>query len=177
MKERNVILYIACSLDGFITKPGDDLTFLDRVQKVGEDYEYMDFISTIDTVIIGRKTYDWVMGSVRVFPHVDKETYVITRTKRPNEGNTVFYNGPLKDLVLMLKRRQGRNIFCDGGAEVVNALLEEKLIDKLVVSVIPVLLGNGKRLFETGRPEQDLELIGVESYDTGLVQLHYRVNR
>lgn len=177
MKERKVILYIACSLDGFITKPGDDLTFLDRVQKEGEDYGYMDFISTVDTVIIGRKTYDWVMGSMGVFPHADKETYVITRTRRPNEGRTVFYNGSLSDLVRALKKYRGKNIFCDGGAEVVNALLEEKLIDELILSIIPVLVGSGKRLFTTGRPEQGLELTGVKSFDTGLVQLYYRMNR
>ena len=61
MKMRKLFIYIACSLDGYIAKPNDDLSFLDVAAKEGEDYGYADFISKIDTVIIGRKTYDWVM--------------------------------------------------------------------------------------------------------------------
>ncbi|MBD3275107.1 MAG: dihydrofolate reductase, partial [Candidatus Marinimicrobia bacterium] len=64
MNKRKLILYIACSLDGYIAAPDDDLSFLDRVQKEGEDYGYADFVSSVDTVILGRKTYDWVMDRV-----------------------------------------------------------------------------------------------------------------
>lgn len=69
---RKVILYIATSLDGYIAKPNDDLSFLSLVQKEGEDYGYANFEKTIDTVILGRKTYDWVTKAVRHFPHADK---------------------------------------------------------------------------------------------------------
>lgn len=172
--ERKVILYIAASLDGFIAKPGDDLSFLDIVQKEGEDYGYAAFIKTIDTVIVGRKTHDWVMKHVPEFSHADKQAYIITRTERPPQGNTVFYTGSLKELVARLKEERGKNIFCDGGAEVVNALLQEDLIDELIVSIIPILVGDGVRLFKEGRPEQKLEHVATRSYDTGLVQLHYR---
>ena len=61
---RKLILYIATSLDGFIAKPNDDLSFLSMVQEEGEDYGYTSFIETIDAVIVGRKTYDWVMAEV-----------------------------------------------------------------------------------------------------------------
>ena len=56
---RTLTLYIAASLDGYIAKPGEDLSFLQLVEKEGEDYGYADFIKTVDTVILGRKTYDW----------------------------------------------------------------------------------------------------------------------
>lgn len=82
MSERKVILYIATSLDGYIAKPNDDLSFLSVVQRDGEDYGYVDFIKSVDTVILGRKTYDWVMTQVPEFPHADKNSYVITRTPR-----------------------------------------------------------------------------------------------
>jgi len=85
MNNRKLILYIACSLDGYIAKPNDDLGFLNRVQKEGEDYGYNDFVSTVDTVIVGRKTYDWVTGQGFEFPHSDKETYIITRQEKPNK--------------------------------------------------------------------------------------------
>ncbi len=172
---RKLILYIACSLDGYIAKPNDDLSFLDRVQKENEDYGYYNFISSVDTVIIGRKTYDWVMTKVDVFPHSDKETYVITRTQKPAIGNIVFYTGNLVNLVNGLKNKPGKNIFCDGGAEIVNELLKENLFDELIISIVPVLVGEGTKLFKYGRPEQGLELVSVKEFDTGLVQLHYKM--
>ena len=175
MKKRKLILYISCSLDGYIAKPGEDLTFLNKVEKEGEDYGYNKFLSTVDTVIIGRKTFDWVMNQVNQFPHADKETYVITRTGKPEQGNIKFYSGDLMKLVIALKQKKGKNIFCDGGGELVNQLLYKRLFDILIISIIPVLVGNGIRLFQDGRPEQDVELISVKKFETGLVQLHYKM--
>jgi len=172
--ERKVILYIASSLDGYIAKPNDDLSFLSVVQKEGEDYGYADFIKTVDTVILGRRTYEWVMKEVGEFPHADKESYVITRTGRPSIGKTHFYSGDLKELVMRLKAKQGKNIFIDGGAEIVNELLKLNLIDEIIISVIPIMVGNGTRLFKDGRPEQLLELVSTKQFETGLVQLHYK---
>jgi len=170
---RKVVLYIATSMDGYIAKPNDDLSFLSIVQKEGEDYGYKDFIDTVDTVILGRKTYDWIVKQV-AFPHADKHAYIITRTKRPDEGKTVFYSGNLKDLINKLKKEHGKNIFCDGGAEIVNELLKDNLIDEFIISVIPVLLGNGTKLFNDDRPETKLDFVSAKSFDTGLVQLHYK---
>jgi dihydrofolate reductase len=171
--ERKLILYIAMSLDGYIAKPNDDLGFLSVVDKEGEDYGYADFVSSVDTVIIGRKTYDWVTKQFD-FPHAEKRTYVITRTQRPNLRNLEFYTGSLTELVLKLKAEIGKNIYCDGGAEIVNDLLKNNLIDEFIISVIPILVGSGKKLFNDGRPEQMLHLVSAKAYDSGLVQLHYK---
>lgn len=171
---RKVILYIATSLDGYIAKPSDNLDFLSIVQKEGEDYGYEAFVNTVDTVIMGRKTYDWVMKQVTTFPHSDKESYIITHEMKPAIGKTVFYNDSLKDLVLELKTKEGKNIFVDGGAEIVHELLKHHLIDEYIISIIPILVGSGKKLFIDGRPEQLLELISVKPFDTGLVQLNYK---
>lgn len=141
----------------------------------GEDYGYADFVSSIDTVIMGRKTYDWVMNVVDAFPHADKEAYIITRSEKPSVGSTHFYNGDLTELVQNLKSKEGKNIYCDGGASLVNALLKHDLIDDIIVSVVPVLLGDGIRLFQTGIPERTLKLKSVKEYPTGMVQYHYAV--
>jgi len=125
-------------------------------------------------VIMGRRTYDWIMNQVPDFPHADKEAYILTRHHRPDTGKTHFYTGNLKDLVNELKQKEGKNIFVDGGAEVVHHLLKHKLIDEFIISVIPVLLGDGIRLFKEHQPEQLLELVSAKSFDTGLVQLHYK---
>jgi len=171
---RKLILYIAASLDGYIAKPGDDLSFLSIVQQGNEDYGYMDFISGVDTVIVGRRTYDWVMSQVTEFPHSNKETYVITRTPRPAEGRIQFYTGDLKELVESLKAREGKAIFCDGGAEVIKELLQHDAVDEFYISIIPILLGAGIPLFKEGIPELRLQLVNTKSYASGLVQLHYK---
>lgn len=175
MSNRKLILYISCSLDGYIAKHNDDLSFLERVQVEGLDYGYYDFMAGIDAVIVGKRTYDWVLKQGYAFPHADKESYIITRSSKAAEGNVNFYTGELEDLVNTLKSKNGKNIFCDGGAFVVNAALKKRLFDELIISVIPVLLGDGIKLFANGNPEQDLELVSSESFNTGLVQLHYKI--
>ena len=171
---RKAILYIATSLDGYIAKPNDDLSFLSIVEQEGEDYGYANFVKSVDTVILGRKTYDWVLTHVSEFLHADKDSYIITRTPQPGKGKINFYTGDLKELVLRLKSERGKHIFIDGGAEIVNELLKQKLIDEFIISVIPILIGNGTRLFKDGRPEQTLKFVEVRKFDTGLLQVHYK---
>ncbi|HSV11241.1 MAG TPA: dihydrofolate reductase family protein [Hanamia sp.] len=173
---RKIILYIATSLDGYIAKPNDDLSFLKLVEKVGEDYGYAEFTATIDTIILGRKTYDWVLREIGTshYDNGDRNIYVITRTQKPAVGKTIFYTGDLTELVQQLKAENGKNIYCDGGAEIVTELLKNDLIDEFIISVIPILVGNGTRLFKDGRPEQILELISTKQFDKGLTQLHYK---
>jgi len=170
------MVYIATSLDGYIAKPDGDLGFLKLVEQDGEDYGYSEFTATIDTIIVGRKTYDWVLKEIGSshYDNGDKNVYVITRTERPNSGKTNFYTGDLAELVKQLKTENGKNIYCDGGAEIINELLKKDLIDEFIISVIPVLVGGGTRLFKDGRPEQQLELVSSKTFDTGLTQLHYR---
>ena len=171
---RKVILYIATSLDGYIAKPNDDLGFLSIVEQKGQDYGYADLINTVDAVIVGRKTYDKIISMGFDFPHAHKDVYIITRTARPNVGSVKFYTDDLKSLIAKLKSENGKNIYCDGGAEIVNELLKNQLIDEFIISVIPILVGNGTKLFKDGRPEQKLELVSVKSFEKGLTQLHYK---
>jgi dihydrofolate reductase len=172
---RKSILYIAASLDGFIAKPNDDLSFLSIVEQPDEDYGYAAFLETVDTIIIGRKTYDWVVNQVGRFPEDNLETYVISRTNRLDSGNIKFYSGDLEQLLASLKQKAGKNIFIDGGAEIVNELLRKSLIDEVIISVIPVILGDGIRLFQNGIPEKELKLISSKQFEKGLVQLHYKI--
>lgn len=173
---RKISLFIATSLDGYIAKPNDDLSFLKIVEKGGEDYGYAEFTDTIDTIIIGRRTYDYVIKEIGTshYDNGQRDVYVITRNERPQVGRTTFYTGSLTKLVEKLKSEKGKNIYCDGGAEIINELLKYDLIDELIISIVPVLLGNGTRLFKDGRPEQSLEFIKVKTFETGLTQLHYK---
>lgn len=176
---RTLSLFIATSLDGYIAKPNEDLSFLKLIEKEGEDYGYAEFTATIDTIILGRKTYDYVLKEIGSshYDNGDRNIYVITRTEKPSVGRTTFYTGDLAELVKQLKSENGKNIYCDGGAEIINELLINGLIDEFIISVIPVLVGNGTRLFKDNRPEQELELISSKSFETGLTQLHYKRKR
>jgi len=173
---RKLLLFIAASLDGYIAKPNDDLSFLNIVEKEGEDYGYAAFTANVDTIIIGRKTYDYVLNKIGSshYDNGQRDVYVITRTEKPAAGRTTFYTGSLAALVQKLKSENGKNIYCDGGAEIINELLRHDLVDEFIISVIPVLVGNGIRLFKDNRPEQELEFVTAKSFDTGLIQLHYK---
>jgi dihydrofolate reductase len=161
------------SLDGYIAKPDGDISFLDEMNQEGEDYDYTAYIETVDTVILGRKTYDKILSMGNESFYGDRHVYVITRTPRTNSGKTTFYSGDLTDLVQSLKNESGKNIYCDGGAEIIDQLLHKNLIDEMTVSIIPVLLGEGIRLFGGNFPEQKLLLAKCKSFEKGLVQLQY----
>ena len=176
---RKLLLFIATSLDGYIAKPNDDLSFLRLVEKEGEDYGYAEFTANIDTIILGRKTYDYLLKEIGSshYDNGERDVFVITRTSRPSTGRTTFYTGNLVELVLRLKSGSGKNIYCDGGAEIINELLQYDLIDEFIISVIPILLGNGTKLFKDERPEQQLQLVSSKTFDTGLTQFHYNRKR
>lgn len=173
--KRKLILYIAMSLDGYIAKEDDNIDFLNTIESPGEDYGYASFLTSVDTVIWGRKTYDKVLSFGIEFPHKEKKVFVISRTRTGKE-EFIEYAKDIRLLVENLQKTEGKDIYCDGGAEVVTELLKNDLIDRLIISVIPHLLGSGIRLFKDGRPEYSLKLKQSVSYPSGLVQLWYEKN-
>lgn len=178
MPDRKIILYISMSLDGFIATPADDLSWLSIVEKEGEDYGYEGFTSQIDTYIVGRKTYDKIVELVGAFPQAeDFDCYVLTRQDIPNQENITFYNGSIESLIEDIRSAPGKHIYCDGGAEIVKLFMDHDLIDEYWISIIPVILGAGKRLFKGDTPYGSLKLIHSKQYDTGLVQVLYQRNR
>lgn len=162
------------SLDGYIAAKDNSLDFLSIVQQEGEDYGYIDFVKSVDAVIIGRKTYEKVIQMGYEYPHKDKDVYILTRVAKPSIGSFKYYTEDLSRLINDLKSQPGKNIYCDGGAEIANELLKNSLVDEFIISVIPILLGDGIKLFKDGRPEQKLELISAKQFEKGLTQLHYK---
>ncbi len=84
-----------------------------------------------------------------------------------------FYSGDVHDLMRRLQQSFGRDVFIDGGSETIDLFLKEEMIDEIILSIVPVLLGDGIPLFRQGRKELKLQLTGTRQYDSGLVQLHY----
>lgn len=172
-EDRKLTLYIGTSLDGYIATADDDLSFLDVANTEGEDYGYAAFVETVDTVILGRKTYDKVVSMGVPDPHPGRTMYVITRTPRPSVGDIHFHTGDVVELVRKLKSGPGKGIYCDGGAVLADTLIKYDLIDRYCITRVPVLLGGGVRLFRDGRPTHALRLLECRSYPTGLVQSWY----
>lgn len=167
-------MYIAVSLDGYIARPNDDLNWLSIVEREGEDYGYAAFMQTIDTVIVGRRTFDKVLSMGVEAPYSDKRCYVVTNAPRESQHDYLtFYNGDLRALLQELRQTSGGHIFCDGGAQLAQQFMQLDAFDRYTVSVIPILLGDGIRLFADGRPEMRLKLLQSQAFDSGLVQLTY----
>lgn len=163
------------SVDGFIATKDDDLSWLSIVEKEGEDYGYHDLYKNVDTYIVGRATYDVILKITGgVFPQAETlKCFVITRQDIENRDGVEFFNGDIEQLISKLKSEDGKDIVCDGGGEIVKLLMDRNLIDEYIISVIPILLGDGKRLFIGGVDTINLKALPSKSYDTGLVQLHY----
>jgi dihydrofolate reductase len=166
-------VFIAVSADGYIARPDGGLDWLAAVQMEGEDYGYKAFFDSIDTLIVGRKTHD-TARSFDAWPYTGKRCVVLThRPVEPLEGVESFEGSPTI-LVERLGREGAARIYVDGGA-VIQQFLAAGLIDDLTISVVPVLLGAGVRLFAGAEPEHRMVLEQARSWPTGLVQIRYRV--
>ena len=163
------------SLDGYIATKDDGLDWLNAMQLEGEDYGYSEMQKRVDTYIVGRATYEIVLGLTGgKFPQAEMyDCYVITRKERAPENGVQFYNGDLEALIQSIKAKPGKDIYCDGGGQIVKLLMEKDLIDEYIISVIPILLGDGKPLFIGGTPPINIEFVSSKSFDSGLVQLRY----
>lgn len=174
MNKRKVIVFIACSADGYIAGKEDNLDFLSIVEAPPEDYGYAAFVSTVDTVIMGRKTYDKVLSFGVPFPHQDRNCYVISKSRQGEDEHVTFWNDAPEKLIDQLQKQEGASIFIDGGAATIHALLNKGLIDEFIISIIPHFLGSGIRLFADDFPEQSLKLTDSKIFPSGLVQLWYQ---
>lgn len=165
-------VYIAASLDGFIAGADDSLDFLSVVQRDGEDYGYAKFAASVDVLVMGRRTYDTALG-FPAWPYTGKRVVVLTHRPATAGHGEEFFAGTVAELVRKLAGEGARRAYIDGGG-VIRQFLAAGLIDDVTLSVIPVLLGRGVRLFGDDGPQQALVMDGVQSWSTGLVQLRYR---
>ena len=174
---RKAIVYIAVSLDGFIADKKGGVGWL-----VGDGSDpanpgsYPDFVEGVDTVLLGYTTYHQIVSelSPNAWPYDGKETYVLTHRSLPNKPGIAFVNEEVGSLLGRLKKQTGKSVWICGGASLVNQALAAKQVDEIVVSVMPVLLGDGVRLFEPGDIGTKLALSSAKPYN-GVVDLDYRV--
>jgi dihydrofolate reductase len=166
-------VYIAASLDGYIARPDGGLEWLSVVERPGEDYGYKAFFDSVDALVIGRRSYDAVLG-LEKWPYEGKRCIVVTHAPPATKHGETFHAGPLPALVAQLGREGVRRIYVDGGA-LIRSFFAADLVDDVTLSIIPVLLGSGIPLF--GGTERRLTLVSSRSFPSGLVQLCYNVER
>ena len=174
MSNRKVILYIAMSLDGFIATEEHKLDWLFAVDGVG-DNGFSKFYNTIDTILIGNTTYEWIMEQEKGnFPYKDKECYVFSRSVKDNTEYVSFINCDINNLINGLKSHDSKDIWVVGGGELFHTLLGEKLIDEIIVTIAPVLIGKGIPLFIESDFQTHLSLKKINQYNQ-FVELYYDV--
>jgi dihydrofolate reductase len=165
-------VFIAMSLDGYIARPDGGIDWLELAGPLDESHGYDAFISSVDTVVIGRGTYDTVLGFGDAWPYGTKRVVVLTHRPVPPRRDETFFSGTPEQLLGQLGG--AKHVYLDGG-QVISQFFGAGLIDDLVISVIPVVLGAGLRLFPGGEHEHRLELTGHRSWPSGMVQLRYSV--
>ncbi|WP_225048071.1 dihydrofolate reductase family protein [Lacticaseibacillus kribbianus] len=175
MTERKVILYLSESLDGFIAEEDGSTSFLSKLNSSAADQAYQDFYQTIDTVLMGRKTYQRALRLAGVYPYQDKESYVFSTTLHDTDDPTSVVAGNIPQFVRQLKAKKGKDIWLVGGADIFTDLLKEKLIDELIITIAPVLLGSGISLVSTNLADVPLRLTNAVQHDQ-FVTLTYKLD-
>lgn len=171
----NVIVYIAMSLDGYIAGARGNVEWLDDDNSSpGDAGSYPLFIETVDAVVMGWNTYHQIVTelSPAQWPYGGKMTYVITHRDIAAQPDIVFTSQELTALVADLRKRSAQNIWICGGASIIQQLISANLIDEYYISVIPILLGEGKRLFGNFPRTIPLRLIKTQVYN-GITDLVY----
>lgn len=172
--KKKIILYIATSLDGFIARKNGSVDWLSPYEKSGEDYGYKEFYDKVGTLIMGNTTYQQTI-SFGNFPYNEKECFVFSKTtNKCQNGDISFVNGDVKKFIEELKPKDDKNIWLVGGASTIDKFLKHDLIDEYIISIIPLLLGEGIHLFKEKNVEKSLKLLNTKSYDSGLIQIHYK---
>lgn len=173
--QRNVILYIAMSLDGYIAHTNGDVSWLcGEDENSPETGNYAQFIENIDTVILGYTTYHQIITELSPthWVYSTMKSYVLTHKKEKSTDEIIFTNQNIKDLILQLKAEQGKDIWICGGANIANQLIKLNLIDRYHIAVIPTILGSGIRLFASDYAGIKLNLVSTENYN-GITELVY----
>jgi dihydrofolate reductase len=169
---RPLVCFIATSLDGYIAGPNSEIDWLFTDQ----DYGYRPFYPIVDTVVMGRKTYDLCL-TFDEYPYPGIPNYVWSRSRHGKDEHATFWSGDIAQLLKELKQQEGKTIWLVGGSALVGEAITHDLLDELIVSIHPLVLGDGVPLFPRGLPRTKFQLVTSDSFNTGLVQLTYRRSR
>jgi dihydrofolate reductase len=174
-RTRKIIFRGATSIEGFIARPDGSVDWLDRPSPKG-NYGMNDFYRSIDTCIMGRKTYDFAVshGMPEVFP--GKKNYVFSRTlNKAASPKVTLVSEDVYSFAQSLRAEKGKDIWMIGGAEIVAAFLDCGQLDEFIIHVVPKMIGEGIPLVAPRHRDLSLKLLSSKKWPAGDVELHYRV--
>ncbi len=161
------------SLDGFIAGENGELDWLSIVQKEGEDYGFQSYFDSIDTVVIGRNTYE-VMKQFNPWPMSSKNCIIFSSKKESPIANEIFFSGTVEEFSSSPISQNCKHVYVDGGS-LIQSFLKSQKIETLTISIIPIILGKGIPLFKGGLSPIRLQLQESKNFSSGLVQCTYKV--
>jgi dihydrofolate reductase len=183
---RKVQYYAACTLDGFIAESDDNLDWLTNYdgRYEGEGAvsarSYDAFYEGVGALVFGSVTYEWVLDHAGEWPYPGKPTWILSTRDLPrpaDEGADVrIAEGQVPDLHDEMMAAAGeRNLWVVGGGNVASQFADAGLLDEVIVTVVPVVLGQGKPLFDRRLPGGPMQLTGTRAFTSGMVELSYAV--
>lgn len=174
------VVFIGTSLDGYISDKNGGLDYLHSIPNPKQDdLGYLAFIDRIDALLMGRKTYETVLGFGGRWPYT-KPVFVISNTlgSFPDylQDKVELVSGPIKQVVEQMNNRGLERLYIDGG-KLIQSFLQEDMIDEMIITQIPILLGGGTPLFGDLPAHLTFELVGTEALLNAMVQSHYTRTR
>jgi dihydrofolate reductase len=173
------ILYIAASLDGYVAGPNDEIEWLNRYSNV--DFGLKEFLSKVGAIIMGRRSYD--MGvELKWFSQYNYgiPIFVVSHEQPVSinkDSEFIFVTKGIESAYIQAKSKaEDKNVWIFGGAIIAQQYLKLGLIDEISIGITPILLGNGKRLFDNISKHIELTLIKTKQYEEDLVELNYKIN-
>jgi len=175
----NCKLFIASTLDGFIAREDGSLDWLDEIgSKEQTDAGYHDFITTIDTVVIGRTTYEEILSFGIDWPYQDHNTIVISSQidYKITTPKTSVINKINKSTIQQIKDSSKKDVWIIGGGQIITEFINNSAISEITTTIIPIILGKGIKLLPNNPKETKLTLINAQSFDSGMVNLTYKLD-
>ncbi|WP_299529103.1 dihydrofolate reductase family protein [Ulvibacterium sp.] len=169
-------LYIATSLDGFIAREDGSLDWLYALPNPNQiDHGYADFFESIDTIIMGKGTYEEILGFGVEWPYSNCQTYILTTDKnfKAKTEKTKIIHQVNNPVVEQMKSNADKDIWIVGGGKTITHFIDLELIDEMILCLIPTILGKGIKLFPNNPKETTFELRKSETFETGVVNLTY----
>lgn len=172
---KKIILYIAASLDQRIAEPDGGIEWLSEFPFIEElNHGYKEFIASIDTIVMGGRSWRELSNMDAMGAYTDKAVYVVSHQNWGEKKNIKFITENVIETISELRNQEGKDIWLFGGGELVSMLLAADLIDEMQITYIPVILGKGVPLFPKQPKESKWELSGSKQYVNGTIQVVYK---
>jgi dihydrofolate reductase len=172
---KKIILYITASLDQRIAYSDGGFEWLTELQSFRkQNYGYSELLESVNTIIMGGRTFrEWLNMDLK-WSFTAKKTYVISRHKWHENENVSFITENILETITELRRQEDKDILLIGGSELISILLTADLIDEMQIVYFPVILGKGIPLFSEQSKESTWELTASKSYENGVLSVRYQ---